>query len=89
MPLSWELAPSCRIRIAADDIRMGLPPAKLGLVYPWKEVQGFIQILGARHTREILFTGRTTEGPQRLQKGLVDYLVPLGELKSFPQHFAG
>ena len=28
-----ELAVSCDIRIGADDIRMGMPPAKLGVVY--------------------------------------------------------
>jgi len=83
-----ELALCCDIRLAADDIRMGLPPAKLGLVYPWKGVQRFIQILGARHTREILFTGRTLEGPRLLEKGLVDYLVPRGELESFTARLA-
>ncbi len=83
-----ELALCCDIRLAADDIRMGLPPAKLGLVYPWKGVQRFIQILGARCTREMLFTGRAIEGPQLLEKGLVDYLVPRGEFESFTQRFA-
>ena len=83
-----ELALCCDIRLAADDIRMGLPPAKLGLVYPWKGVQRFIQILGVRHAREILFTGRTIGGPELLEKGLVDYLVPRGELESFTQRFA-
>lgn len=83
-----ELALCCDIRLAADDIRMGLPPAKLGLVYPWKGIQRFIQILGVRHAREILFTGRTIGGPELLEKGLVDYLVPRGELESFTQRFA-
>jgi enoyl-CoA hydratase len=83
-----ELALCCDIRLAADDIRMGLPPAKLGLVYPWKGVQRFIQILGVRYTKEILFTGRTIEGRQLLEKGLVDYLVPRGELIDFTQQFA-
>jgi enoyl-CoA hydratase/carnithine racemase len=32
--LGCELAMCCDIRIGAEDIRMGMPPAKLGLVYP-------------------------------------------------------
>ena len=30
-----ELAVCCDMRIGATDILMGMPPAKLGLVYPW------------------------------------------------------
>ena len=33
--LGCELAMCCDIRIGAEDIRMGMPPAKLGMVYPW------------------------------------------------------
>jgi enoyl-CoA hydratase len=83
-----ELALCCDIRIAAEEIRMGLPPAKLGLVYPWKGIQRFLQVLGVRHAKEILFTGRTIEGQQLLEKGLVNYLVPQKELEGFTQRFA-
>jgi len=41
--LGCELAMCCDIRIGAEGIRMGMPPAKLGLVYPWTGLQRFIQ----------------------------------------------
>ena len=47
-----ELTVCCDIRIGADDIKMGMPPAKLGLAYPWTGLQRFIQVLGLNSTRK-------------------------------------
>lgn len=81
--LGCELAMSCDIRIGAQDIRMGMPPAKLGLVYPWTGLQRFIQSIGLQSTKEMFFTGRTYTGQRVKELGLVDYLVPGGELEEF------
>ncbi|MGD2187587.1 MAG: enoyl-CoA hydratase-related protein [Desulfobacterales bacterium] len=81
--LGCELAICCDIRIGAKDIRMGMPPAKLGLVYPWAGLQRFIQNIGLRNTKEIFFTGRTYTGNRIREFGLVDYLVPGVELEEF------
>lgn len=76
-----EMAMCCDICIGADDIRMGMPPAKLGLVYPWPGLQRFIQTIGLRSTRELFFSGRFYEGIRLKEFGLVDYLVPRKELE--------
>ena len=81
--LGCELAMCCDIRIGAENIRMGMPPAKLGLVYPWTGLQRFIQRIGLQSTKEIFFTGRTYAGMRIKELGLVDYLVPGGELQDF------
>jgi enoyl-CoA hydratase/carnithine racemase len=78
--LGCEMAMCCDIRIGAEDIRMGMPPAKLGLVYPWTGLQRFIQRIGLPRTKEIFFTGRTYAGDRIKELGLVDYLVPGVEL---------
>ena len=78
-----ELAICCDIRIAADNIRIGMPPAKLGLVYPWGGLQRFIQVIGLKSTKEIFFTGRAYEGSRLKELGLVDYLLPGDELEAF------
>ena len=62
---------------------MGMPPAKLGLVYPWTGLQRFIQRIGLQSTKEMFFTGRTYSGRKAVALGLVDYLVPGDELKEF------
>lgn len=86
--LGCELAMCCDIRVGAEDIRMGMPPAKLGLVYPWTGLQRFIQNIGLQSTKEIFFTGRTYTGMQIKTLGLVDYLVPRDELQEFTTDIA-
>jgi enoyl-CoA hydratase/carnithine racemase len=78
-----ELAICCDIRIGAQNARMGMPPTKLGIVYPWKGLQRFIQTVGLKSTREMFFTGRTYQGPHLKELGLLDYLVPANEIESF------
>jgi len=70
----------CDIRIAADDVKVGMPPAKLGLVYHPEGLKQFIQVLGMAKTREVFFTGRNYQGRELLDMGLVDHLVPRSEL---------
>ena len=70
----------CDIRIAAEDVKAGMPPAKLGLVYHPEGLKQFIHVLGMARTREIFFTGKTYQGQELLHMGLVDHLVPRSEL---------
>ena len=79
--LGCELAMCCDIRIGAEDIRMGMPPARLGLVYPWTGLLRFIQCIGLQSAKEMFFTGRTYTGLRIKELGLVDYLVPGADLK--------
>jgi enoyl-CoA hydratase/carnithine racemase len=81
--LGCELAVCCDIRIGAEDIRMGMPPARLGLVYPWSGLLRFVQCIGLQSTKEIFFTGRTYTGLRLKELGLVDYLLPGGDLETF------
>ncbi|MGD8741186.1 MAG: enoyl-CoA hydratase-related protein [Desulfobacterales bacterium] len=81
--LGCELSMCCDIRIGVEDIRMGMPPARLGLVYPWTGLLRFIQRIGIQSTKEIFFTGRTYTGRRIKELGLADYLVPGGDLEEF------
>jgi len=83
-----ELAICCDIRIGVKDARMGMPPAKLGIVYPWKGLQRFIQTIGLKSTREMFFTGRTYHGARLNELGLVDYLISADEIESFTVQMA-
>ena len=46
-----EMALCCDFRIAAEDIRLGMPPAKLGLIYSHTGLRRFIQSIGAPRSR--------------------------------------
>ena len=75
-----NLAMCCDIRIGADHIKAGMPPAKLGLVYHPEGLSQFIEVLGMAKTREIFFTAHTYAGLEVKEMGLVDHLVPLNRL---------
>mgnify|MGYP001032262797 CR=1 FL=1 len=76
-----ELALTADIRIAADDVKLGMPPAKLGLIYSHTGLRKFIEVCGLANTNELFFTGRYVDAQRGLQMGLVNQVVPAGELE--------
>jgi len=75
-----ELAVSCDLRIAGAGARLGMPPAKLGLVYGHTGLRRFLETIGLPHTRELFFTGRNMGAERAERIGLVNELVDDGEL---------
>jgi enoyl-CoA hydratase/carnithine racemase len=67
---------------------MGMPPAKLGLVYHWTGLRRFIQTIGLKSTKELFFTGRFFKGQRLKEIGLADYLLPAAELEAFVNQMA-
>ncbi len=75
-----ELALSCDLRIAAEPTKMGMPPAKLGLVYSHTGIRKFIETIGAPRTRELFLVGGQVTAPEALIWGLVNRVVSAEEL---------
>ncbi len=75
-----ELALSCDLRIAQDDIRLGMPPAKLGLVYSHTGIRRFIDAIGAARTRELFLLGRYIDAPTALSWGLLTRVCAAADL---------
>jgi enoyl-CoA hydratase/carnithine racemase len=67
-----ELALSCDLRIADSAIRLGMPPAKLGLVYSHTGIRKFIDVIGASRTRELFLVGRRIDAHTAHLWGLVN-----------------
>lgn len=67
-----ELALSCDLRVAAAQIKLGMPPAKLGLVYSHTGIRKFIETIGAPRTRELFLVGGRVGAEQALAWGLVN-----------------
>ena len=77
-----ELALSCDLRVAKAQIKLGMPPAKLGLVYSHTGLRRFLDAIGAARTRELFLLGRYIEAPTALDWGLVTRLVGEAELET-------
>jgi enoyl-CoA hydratase/carnithine racemase len=76
-----ELALTADIRIAASGIRLGMPPAKLGLVYSHTGLSKFLDVIGPAHTNELFFTGRNIDAERAAAIGLVNHVVAPDELE--------
>jgi enoyl-CoA hydratase/carnithine racemase len=76
-----ELALACDLRISARGAKLGMPPAKLGLIYGHTGLKRFIDAIGVPRTKELFLTGRnlSAEGAERI--GLVNGVVDDGELE--------
>ncbi len=70
------------IRIAADDARFSVPPAKLGLAYPPPAVDRLVQLVGPSMAKVLLFSARTIDAAEALRVGLIDEVVDKSELDS-------
>ncbi len=75
-----ELALSCDLRIAAGTIALGMPPAKLGLVYSHTGIRKFIDTIGAARTRELFLLGRRVDARTARLWGLVNEIAEDGRL---------
>jgi len=84
-----ELALSCDLRVAEDGIKLGMPPAKLGLVYSHTGLRRFIDAIGAARTRELFLLGRYIDAPTALAWGLVNRVAAPGELEPLALELAG
>ena len=86
-----ELALACDLRIAAGDIALGMPPARLGLVYSHTGLRKFLQAIGPARTRELFFTAKRIDARTAHRWGLVNDLaedVPAAALE-LAQEIAG
>jgi enoyl-CoA hydratase/carnithine racemase len=75
-----ELAISCDLRIAREGILLGMPPAKLGLVYSHTGLRKFLSAIGEPRTRELFLLGRNIDARTALAWGLVNDVVGEHEL---------
>lgn len=88
-----NLALCCDLRIGADDVAVGMPAARLGVVYPPNGIVQFVQVLGMARAREVFFTARTYRGGEVQAMGLVDHIVARADLEkttfAFAEEIAG
>lgn len=77
-----ELAVRCDLRVCAGGAKLGMPPAKLGLIYGHTGLERFIDVIGVAHTRELFLTGRNLGAERAERIGLVNEVVPDDEIEA-------
>jgi enoyl-CoA hydratase len=75
-----ELALACHIRLASTDARLGLPEVTLGIIPGYGGTQRLPRLIGLGAALELITTGRMVEAEEARALGLVNRVVPPGEL---------
>jgi len=82
MGAGGELAATCDLRVARPGVQIGMPPARLGVVYAPAGLRRFLHLVGPARARELFFTGRAVDAAEALAIGLVDRVVPADEAEA-------
>ncbi|MBI4286174.1 MAG: enoyl-CoA hydratase/isomerase family protein [Chloroflexi bacterium] len=75
-----EIALCCDIRVASEDVRLGLPETGLGIIPAAGGTQTLPRTVGRAAALEMLLTGRLVDAKEALRMGLVNHVVPRQEL---------
>jgi enoyl-CoA hydratase/carnithine racemase len=75
-----QLAAACDLRFAEVGALFGVTPAKLGIVYPASSTRRLVSLVGPATAKYLLFSGELIGAERALRTGLVDEVLPEGEL---------
>jgi len=77
-----EIAAMCDLRIAGQSSRFGIPVNKLGLTMAYGELMGLLALAGRAVALEILLEGSVFDADEACRKGLVNRVVPDGDVEA-------
>jgi len=84
-----NIALACDLRIAADDAKLGIPAARLGLAYRASSTKNLVDTIGPANAREVLLTGRQFTAEEALAMGFVNRVVPAASLENAVLDYCG
>lgn len=82
------LALCCDLRIADTTSKFAITPNKLGLVYPFSDIQRLIETVGMPNAKDILFSARLVQSEEAHNMGLINQLHAPDELENAVMEYA-
>jgi enoyl-CoA hydratase/carnithine racemase len=71
-----QLLLACDLVVAAENARIGIPSARLGIVIPFENVERLVLAVGPKRAGEMLLAGVVLSGDKAEAWGLVNRAVP-------------
>ena len=84
----FEVALACDVLIASEDARFADTHARVGVVPGWGLSQKLSRMIGISRAKELSFTGNFIDAATAERWGLVNRVVPRGELMSEARRLA-
>jgi methylmalonyl-CoA decarboxylase len=73
----------CDMVIGTKDTCLAITPAKIGVPYNTSGILQFLDIIGAHTAKEMFFTAEPIPAEKALTLGILNHIVPAGELEEF------
>jgi enoyl-CoA hydratase/carnithine racemase len=83
-----ELAISCDYRVCVEDAKLGMPPAKLGVIYTYTGIRKFLNLIGIGYTKEMFLIGNPIDANKALSIGLVNEVKGSSEIEEYTYSLA-
>jgi len=83
-----ELAASCDIRLATEDVQLGFPEVTRGIVPGWSGTQRIPRLIGLTQATSLVLTSERISGPKAVQIGLATKLIPPGDPDEYALKYA-
>ncbi len=83
-----ELALACTLRLASENARLGQPEAKLGLIPGYGGTQRLPRLVGPSAALKLILTGAIIDATEAHRIGLIDEILPAGQLLTRGQELA-
>ncbi len=83
-----ELAASCDIRLATDDVQMGFPEVTRGIVPGWSGTQRIPRLIGLTRAASLVLTSERITGQKAVEIGLATKLIPPGDPDEYALKYA-
>ncbi len=77
-----QVVVACDLAVAAEDAKLGIPAAKLGLLINYENLQRLVLAIGPKRAGWLMYGGRAVSGTTASQWGLVNEAVPADQLAS-------
>lgn len=71
---------ACDLAVTADDARLAVPSARLGVVVNFENIERLVMSAGPKRAADLLEAGHEITGARAAEWGLVNRAVPAGEL---------
>jgi enoyl-CoA hydratase/carnithine racemase len=75
-----QLGLACDLRVAAEDLRLGMLEITYGIIPDLGGIHRLVQLCGPSRAKDLAMTGREIKPKKAMRIGLVDRVVPAGEL---------
>jgi crotonobetainyl-CoA hydratase len=84
-----QLLVACDLAVAAEDARIGVPSARLGIVVPFESIERLVLAVGPGRAADLLITGREISGREAAGWGLATEAVPANRVAGRAEEVAG